>query len=225
MKHKPLVIDYFSDMLCIWAYAAQKRSDEIQKHFGDQVQIRQHFISIFGAVEQKMLSGWGDEGVKGYHRHVLKAVKAFDYLEVHPEVWLGDYPQSSLNIHIFMKAVQALVEQGDINMDQFEDFLWQCRLAFFKQGKNIGRTTVLCEIAKAVSIDQHAVLEKIDSGVAHAALEKDRLLAEEYQVTGSPTYLLNEGRQRLYGNVGYRIIEANLQELLAGRHQQDASWC
>jgi len=36
--------------------------------------------------------------------------------------------------------------------------------------------------------------------------------------------LLNEGRQKLYGNVGYRIIEANVQEIL---HQpgNQASWC
>jgi hypothetical protein len=40
----------------------------------------------------------------------------------------------------------------------------------------------------------------------------------------SPTFVFNDGRQRLNGNVGYRVIEANVRELLrapeAGR-----SWC
>lgn len=29
----------------------------------------------------------------------------------------------------------------------------------------------------------------------------------------SPTLIFNEGRQRLNGNVGYRVIEANIREL------------
>ncbi|TPV95892.1 MAG: disulfide bond formation protein DsbA, partial [Myxococcales bacterium FL481] len=34
----------------------------------------------------------------------------------------------------------------------------------------------------------------------------------------------NEGRQRLNGNVGFRIIEANVRELL--RHTEtEHSWC
>jgi hypothetical protein len=36
--------------------------------------------------------------------------------------------------------------------------------------------------------------------------------------------LFNEGRQRLTGNVGYRIIEANIRELLEGAPGQ-LSWC
>ena len=47
---------------------------------------------------------------------------------------------------------------------------------------------------------------------------------EEFNIDGSPTYILNEGRQKLYGNVGYRVIEANIQELLADPGER-ASWC
>ncbi len=49
-------------------------------------------------------------------------------------------------------------------------------------------------------------------------------LVKEHNVTVSPTLIFNEGRQRLNGNVGYRVIEANIRELLhnpAGEH----SWC
>jgi hypothetical protein len=35
---------------------------------------------------------------------------------------------------------------------------------------------------------------------------------------------MNGGRQILYGNVGYRILNANVEELL--KHpEQEASWC
>jgi hypothetical protein len=36
--------------------------------------------------------------------------------------------------------------------------------------------------------------------------------------------VLNEGRQLLNGNVGYRVIEANIRELLVS-NVVEASWC
>ena len=57
-----------------------------------------------------------------------------------------------------------------------------------------------------------------------AALCGDINLAQEYGVKGSPTYILNQGRQKLYGNVGYKVIAANVHELLEQPENQ-ASWC
>ena len=69
------------------------------------------------------------------------------------------------------------------------------------------------------------VLEVIDSGVAHADLEADRRDQQALMVQGSPTFILNEGRQKLYGNVGYGVIEANIKELLRSPAAGAASWC
>ena len=49
-------------------------------------------------------------------------------------------------------------------------------------------------------------------------------LREKHKLEGSPTYLLDNGRQKLYGNVGYRVLEANVQELIE-RPEGIASWC
>ena len=71
-----------------------------------------------------------------------------------------------------------------------------------------------------------AIRERIEDGEAYAALHHDAELMKTYGVLGSPTYVFNEGRQLLYGNVGYRIIDANLRELLStptGNGQP--SWC
>jgi hypothetical protein len=45
------------------------------------------------------------------------------------------------------------------------------------------------------------------------------------KVQGSPTILLNNCRQTLYGNIGYRIIEANIGELLYSPAAGSAGWC
>ena len=44
-------------------------------------------------------------------------------------------------------------------------------------------------------------------------------------IHGSPSFVLNDGRQTLYGNVGYRVLEANIQELLRAPSADQASWC
>ena len=69
------------------------------------------------------------------------------------------------------------------------------------------------------------VESKIDSGGAHAALVADHQRRDRFKIEGSPTFVLNEGRQKLYGNVGYRVIEANIRELLRTPTAGEMSWC
>jgi predicted DsbA family dithiol-disulfide isomerase len=71
----------------------------------------------------------------------------------------------------------------------------------------------------------HEIAKLMDTGVAHAALSADYQSAEKARIEGSPTFLINEGRQKLYGNVGFRIIEANIRELLREPSADQASWC
>lgn len=63
------------------------------------------------------------------------------------------------------------------------------------------------------------------SGVAFADLEADHRDQQLLMVQGSPTYILNNGRQKLYGNVGYGVIEANIKELIRSPAAGAASWC
>ena len=78
---------------------------------------------------------------------------------------------------------------------------------------------------RSVDLPLPQVADLIESGEAHAALHIDFEAKDRYHVPGSPTLVLNEGRQRLYGNVGYRVIEANVHELLRDPRSGEASWC
>jgi len=75
-----------------------------------------------------------------------------------------------------------------------------------------------------VGISTAAIEAKLKSGEAMAEVCRDIELRDEYKIEGSPTYYLNQGRQKLYGNVGYRVVSANLRELLE-RPEHQASWC
>ncbi len=50
---RTLVIDYFSDVLCIWAYGAQIRIDQLKEEFGERIELRYRFIPLFGATSIK----------------------------------------------------------------------------------------------------------------------------------------------------------------------------
>ena len=79
-------------------------------------------------------------------------------------------------------------------------------------------------MASDISIPVDALKLALDNGTALAALSKDLRDAQQKHVHGSPTWVLNEGRQVLFGNVGYRILHANIEELLRA-DTGGASWC
>ena len=58
-----------------------------------------------------------------------------------------------------------------------------------------------------------------------APLAADYQDADKMRIEGSPSLVLNEGRQKLHGNVGFRVIEANVQGLIHAPGPEDASWC
>ena len=57
----PIVIDYYSDLLCIWAWIAQPRLDELRSQYSGQLTIRHRFVDIFGDSHRKTTRQWGAE--------------------------------------------------------------------------------------------------------------------------------------------------------------------
>ena len=90
--------------------------------------------------------------------------------------------------------------------------------------ERISRREVLLEIAEEAELNLTSLRQALADGSAMAGLSGDLRSAGEQGVKGSPTWVINEGRQILYGNVGYRILAANIEELLR-QPRSEASWC
>ena len=71
---------------------------------------------------------------------------------------------------------------------------------------DIARWKIRCEIAERFGADIEAVEEFIHNGFAFARLAADYQEAYTMRIEDSPSLLLNQGRQRLYGNVGFHVI-------------------
>lgn len=223
---EPIRIFYFSDILCIWAYIAQIRLDELKATFEDKITLEQHFVPVFGAAHEKLENRWRDRGgLQGYGNHIQEVVKKFDHITVHPDIWTQVTPTSSTSCHLFLHAIQLVEAKGLVaQTGVFETAAKAFRDAFFTQLANVSDRKVQFEIAEELKLPIAAIQAEIDNGEAYAQLSKDFELVKEHTVTVSPTLIFNEGRQRLNGNVGYRVIEANIRELLHNPSGEQ-SWC
>lgn len=215
-----LRIQHFSDVLCVWAYVGQIRIEELCRVFGDEVSLDYHFVPVFGDVQGRLVERWRDRGgLAAYSRHVREVASRFDHVAVHEDVWTHEVPASSFGCHQFLHAVQLAEGRGAL-----ERCAGALRRAFFTCVVDVGRRERQLEIAAAEGIDVGAVEAALDDGRAAALVARDVQLAREHGIDVSPSLLFNEGRQMLKGNVGYRVIEANVRELLSAE-QAPLSWC
>jgi predicted DsbA family dithiol-disulfide isomerase len=229
-----LHISYVSDVLCIWAYVAEVRLDEVRKEFGSSVELEYRFIPIFGATRHRIAEGRKDRGgYAGFGEHVRKVAEGFPHVTVNARVWSEVAPTTSSAAHEILCAARLLTQQGVIDSARrgdlggrtlFEEATWQIRSAFFEHARDISNRQVLLDVLRQVGLPTDAIEAKLSSGEAMAEMCRDIELRDENKIEGSPTYYLNQGRQKLYGNVGYRVVSANLRELLEQPERQ-ASWC
>ena len=224
-------VTYFSDLLCVWAYVSQARVDAVNEKFGDTVRIEHRFCSVFGDTARKITSTWKDKGeYEGFNLHLRQVAERFPHIEVHPDIWLKTRPLTSASTHLFVKAVQQWSRESRATGIQsspsiLDNVMWAFRCAFFRDCRDISRWDIQCEIAEALGVDIGAIEERIHSGIAFARLAADYQDADKMRIEGSPSFVLNEGRQKLYGNVGFHLMEANIQELIRAPRTGEASWC
>ena len=222
----PLAITYFSDILCVWAYVAEVRLAELESAHQGEIAIVHRFVSVFGDAHGKLEAGWAARGgVDGYAAHVAATVAKFPPAPLHPHTWTHVRPHSSLSPHLMLKAVEAWETEVCGTTTRTAAAISALRRAFFADAADIGRREVQLALFARLDIDLAGVDIALADGRAHARLAADYALAEKSRIEGSPTFLLNEGRQKLYGNVGFRVISANIRELLRGPGEGEASWC
>lgn len=216
----PIVIDYYTDVLCVWAWIAQPRLEELQKQWGNQIKIQHRFVDIFGDTLSKIPAQWGEVGgYKKFHQHVAHSAAAYEHTDIHPDIWTKVRPNSSVTAHLVLKAVELVAGEEQVNaMSSL------IRQQFFTQAVDIGRLDVLLNMSSDIGIERGDIQSVVQDGLAIAALSADLRSAKDGGIKGSPSWVLNDGRQILYGNVGFRILNSNIQELIHNP-VDEASWC
>ncbi len=74
------------------------------------------------------------------------------------------------------------------------DFDLRIRMAFYAEGRNIGRREVMVDLAREAGLDMDQFTRLFNSPTPRAAiLEEGRLGKEQYRVRGTPTIMLSDG--------------------------------
>lgn len=222
----PLPLFHFSDALCVWAYVADVRFGELEAHFPEEIALSYHFVSIYGDIHRRIERDGG--GYEGYSKKIRAIAGRFAHVNVHEEVFVRNVPHSSMPAHLFLRAVGLLDEARDsaglVHKALVHRALIAVRKAFFEETIDVSSSTELLAIAERMGLAVSEIEGHLRSGRAHAALAYDLELQKKYEVAVSPALVMNEGRQRLNGNVGYRVLEANVRELLR-QPADEFSWC
>ena len=216
----PLIVDYFSDVLCVWAWIAQRRIDELEEQWGDRIVLRHHYLNLFGDTDSRISEQWRDrELFDGFGRHVVESAAPYIDKPLNPNLWTKVRPLTSANAHLVIKAT------GIVDSDSASSKLAvRIRKSFFEDAIDIGQLPLLLDIAVDGGADAGQLRECVEDGSASAALMGDYISAQKQGVSGSPSWIMNNGRQKLYGNVSYHVLHANVEGLLEN-HGEEASWC
>jgi predicted DsbA family dithiol-disulfide isomerase len=218
--NKPLIIDYYTDILCVWAWIAQRRIDELNQKLEHKIELQYYYVDIFGDVPTKMDTQWKQKGgYVGFSEHVKQSASVFEDATVNSKIWTEVRPATSANAHLVLKAVEITYDKN-----KSVDMAIKFREAFFINAEDIGNLDVLCDLVKSSGLDQNIINTSIHDGSAMAALMQDYQKSKHQSIKGSPSYVIDGGRQILYGNVGYRVLLANVEELLKNP-TGEASWC
>ena len=211
-------IVHFSDLLCIWGHIGEANVYQLAETFGARVELAIHFCSVFPDTGSKIGKGWaGRGGFDGYAAHVRDVAARFPGHDIHPDTWVKARPLSSASPQLMVKAI-ALIEAGQAPCSFAERpsvrAATALRRAFFTEGRDIANWAEQRQVCREIGLAFEEVTARIETGEAIASLAADYELAHAQAVQGSPTYILNEGRQKLFGNIGFGILSANVGELL-----------
>lgn len=203
--NNPIVVDYYSDVLCIWAWLAQSKLSTLNQQLVGNIHINHHYMNLFANIHEKINKQWQDRNAfQGYAKHVKDIAQQHNVF-IHPDIWSTQQPTTSSNAHLIIKAIECAYgqERSVVLADHF-------RQAFFEKAMDISNLEVLFDLAFEQGLQRQKIQEFINSGQAIAKLMSDHQKQQQLALQGSPSYVIDNARQILYGNVSVELIKANV---------------
>ncbi len=139
-----VTLDYYRELLCIWAYVSQVQQVHIaalQKEFTDRIRINRRYLPLFGDTAQRI--GRDHEGgFERYAEHLATVAAAFDRIAIHRDVWRKMRPASVLNDHL--EAAGSDIDQVRTEIDAGNGYATMARDMNPAKAQNVdGSSTLL----------------------------------------------------------------------------------
>ena len=170
---QPLIINYYTDMLCVWAWIAQRRIEELESQWGAKIELRHHPVNVFGDTQVKMERQWADRGgFDGFADHVQSSAARYEEAPIHPDLWRSVRPTTSATAHLMLQAIQLVTSTGTM-----VDLANRFRHAFFVDAVDISNMEALLEIAAERGISRQELVAVLADAIANGDITVNALKA------------------------------------------------
>ena len=182
----------WAEYYCPWCYVAAVRLHKIMPEYQGRVKVRQRAFPL-------EIYGSGPPDRKELELEIWLA--ALQEPEAIFRPFKEDWPTTTLPA---FEGAWCAFQQDEL---RGHDFDLRIRRAFFAEGRNIGKRSVILELAQEAGLDMDHFTRLFNSDEARAAvLEEGRLGKEVYNVRGTPTVMLADGK-KLRHPLAYPRIE------------------
>jgi len=186
MADKPeLLVTVYSDFICPFCYIGYSRLARLNDDFDLKVNWR--FIEIHPDTPSEGQSvddlGYVPEQWKLMMENLERMAKEDD-------ISFGDQ-RITTNSHKALLLAEAAKEEGKNNFYVLNDNLYK---TFFVDGKNIGDTAVLKDIANRSGLSEATIKRAWQDNKYEEILNKNLAQAVSLNVTGTPTFFFGESR-------------------------------
>jgi len=226
VPQEPLTFSYWTDPLCVWAYVCQPKLENVMGTYGDNVTCQQRMIPVFTSMQRRFAKGGAWEGKDGTARReaTVRIATNMGFDNVTGEVWEKDMPTSSMPAAMAFCGVSLLEERGDVAQGASARYVDGLRRAFFERNQNTARRQVQLALAEELDVAPDKLAATLDDGTALARLFEDYEDKEKHKLRGSPSWVFDNGRSVLFGNVAAGVVHGVVEELLYGKHP-GCTWC
>ncbi len=212
-----IAFTYWSDPLCIWAYVAQDKLDRVLGEWGEKLDVSYRVVPVFGSLPWRFSEGpWAAGGQEARAEATRKVAADFGHGNVSGEVWLSDCPASSWSASAALKVVGQLEREGSVEAGRFAEYQWRMREWFFVDDKNMARRSEQLALAEELGLPRASIEAGLDDGSAWAMVWEDHHERERLLIEGSPTYVFDGGRAKLFGNFSEDVLNATVKALVCG---------
>jgi predicted DsbA family dithiol-disulfide isomerase len=209
--------DFYTDPMCIWALVAEPKIDALEEEYGDRLEVQHRVLPLFGSIDRRFADGgvWAKAGVPGRIASTAKVAAQGGFPTVTGRCW-EHAPPSSWSPSLVVTATRQLEDERAVGVGATRSVLRGLRHAFFLDDRNICRRDVQRDVVDALGLPTDSVFALLDDGRAMARLSEAVDQREALRLDGSPTWLFDGGRSKLFGNVDMRVLRATVQALLDG---------
>jgi predicted DsbA family dithiol-disulfide isomerase len=214
---EPVTCTLWSDPLCIWAFVGQHRVDDVLRDLGSCVRISHRVVPVFGSVPQRFRDGsWAKDGPAGRAAATARIAAEHGHTHITGQVWIDDPPASSWPPGAAIKAVGLAEAHGQLPAGAGAHYQAALRTHLFVENRNTARRSEQLLVAEELGYPRGLLEAALDDGRALAALWEDQHDRERDFVSGSPTWVFDGGRARLYGNFPQAVLDGTIRALIGG---------